>query len=230
MAGTVLIHASELKICPLECFPIIMFIWGSHAFAMFSAHALHGGRGHACTVTWRPSPDLLKIARWGACLHCMTYACSCIVWPYPQQYTIREESIERAIWPVQEVFGKSRTRNSNIDQWERSIQIDNYGRGLKCKRDSEKEHSWTKLTKNASTFHSPEKIECLAPWLSHVCKAGSHVILWRHITGGIWRVRYSLPLRIMNSCLYLIPSFAMLHIEKLAFQCATLQSWEQGLG
>ena len=42
----------------------------------------------------------------------------------------REESIERAIWPVQDVFGKSRARNSNIDQSERLIQIANSGCGL----------------------------------------------------------------------------------------------------
>ena len=35
----------------------------------------------------------------------------------------REEIIERAIWPVQDVFGKSRERNSNVDQSECSIQI-----------------------------------------------------------------------------------------------------------
>ena len=44
----------------------------------------------------------------------------------------REESVKRTIWPVQDVFGKSHTRNSNIDQPERSIQIANYGRGLEC--------------------------------------------------------------------------------------------------
>ena len=43
----------------------------------------------------------------------------------------REESIERAIWPVQDVFGKSRERSSNIDQLECSIQIANSGCGLK---------------------------------------------------------------------------------------------------
>ena len=42
----------------------------------------------------------------------------------------REESIERAIWSVQDVFGKSRARNSNVDQSERSIQIANSGCGL----------------------------------------------------------------------------------------------------
>ena len=44
----------------------------------------------------------------------------------------REKSIEHAIWPVQDVFGKSRTRNSNIDQSECSIQIANSGCSLKC--------------------------------------------------------------------------------------------------
>ena len=33
----------------------------------------------------------------------------------------KEESVERTIWPVQDVFGMSRARNSNIDQSERSI-------------------------------------------------------------------------------------------------------------
>ena len=42
----------------------------------------------------------------------------------------REESIEHAMWPVHDVFGKSRARNSNIDQSERSIQIANSGCGL----------------------------------------------------------------------------------------------------
>ena len=41
-----------------------------------------------------------------------------------------------------------------------------------------------KITKNASTFHSLEKIECLAPWLSHMCKTGSHVTLRRHVAQG----------------------------------------------
>ena len=45
----------------------------------------------------------------------------------------REESIEHAILPVQDVFGKSHnTRNSNIDQSECLIQIANSGCGLKC--------------------------------------------------------------------------------------------------
>ena len=52
----------------------------------------------------------------------------------------REESIERAIWPVQDVFGKLRTRNSNIDQSEHSNQIANSGCGLEhllTQRDSD---------------------------------------------------------------------------------------------
>ena len=38
-----------------------MFVQGSHTFAMFYAHALREGRGHARTQMWRPLPDLLKI-------------------------------------------------------------------------------------------------------------------------------------------------------------------------
>ena len=33
----------------------------------------------------------------------------------------REESIKCAIWPVHDVFGKSRVRNSNTDQSERLL-------------------------------------------------------------------------------------------------------------
>ena len=36
------------------------------------------------------------------------------------------------LWPMQDVFGKSRARNSNIDQSERSIQIANSGCGVEC--------------------------------------------------------------------------------------------------
>ena len=43
------------------------------------------------------------------------------------------KSIERAIYSVQDVFGKSRARNSKIDQSERSIQMVRCGRGLECK-------------------------------------------------------------------------------------------------
>ena len=39
--------------------------------------------------------------------------------------------IERTIWPVYDVFGKSHMRNSDIDQSECSIQIANCGCGLK---------------------------------------------------------------------------------------------------
>ena len=43
-------------------------------------------------------------------------------------------AIERAIiYSVQDVFGKSRARNSKIDQSERSIQMVRCGRGLECK-------------------------------------------------------------------------------------------------
>ena len=44
------------------------------------------------------------------------------------------------------------------------------------------EESSIKLTKNASICRSPE---CLATWLSHVRKAGSHVTLRTHITRTI---------------------------------------------
>jgi hypothetical protein len=37
------------------------------------------------------------------------------------------------------------------------------------------EESSLKITKNASILHSPDKVECLAPYVSHVRKAGSHV-------------------------------------------------------
>ena len=47
------------------------------------------------------------------------------------------------------------------------------------------EESSIKLTKNASICRSPKKIECLATWLSHVRKAGSHVTLRTHITRTI---------------------------------------------
>ena len=41
-------------------------------------------------------------------------------------------SIKQTIWPVQDVFGKSCARDSNIDQSEHSIQMANCGHGLKC--------------------------------------------------------------------------------------------------
>ena len=41
-----LIHTLKLKLRPFE---VITYVCrGSHTFAMFSAHALHEGRGHAC--------------------------------------------------------------------------------------------------------------------------------------------------------------------------------------
>ena len=46
---TGLIHTLELKLRPFEVTPYVCI--GSHAFAMFSAHALHEGRGHARTST-----------------------------------------------------------------------------------------------------------------------------------------------------------------------------------
>ena len=41
----ILIHTLELKLRPFEVAPYVCI--GSHAFAMFSAHALREGRGHA---------------------------------------------------------------------------------------------------------------------------------------------------------------------------------------
>ena len=43
----ILIHALELKLRPFEVSPYVCI--GSHAFAMFSTHALREGRGHART-------------------------------------------------------------------------------------------------------------------------------------------------------------------------------------
>ena len=51
-----------------------------------------------------------------------------------------------------------------------------------------------KLTKNALFVAVLRIIKCLATWLSHVRKAGSHVTLRTHITRTIQSVRYSLPL------------------------------------
>ncbi len=56
------------------------------------------------------------------------------------------------------------------------------------------EESSIKLTKNASIRPVLRKIECLATWLNHVRKAGSHVTLRTHITRTIYSVRYSLLL------------------------------------
>ena len=42
-------HTLELKLRPFEVSPYVCI--GSHAFAMFSAHAVREGRGHARTVT-----------------------------------------------------------------------------------------------------------------------------------------------------------------------------------
>ena len=50
---------------------------------------------------------------------------------------------------------------------------------------SVQEESSIKLTENASILCSPEKINCLATWLSHVRKVGSHVTLLTHITQTI---------------------------------------------
>ena len=41
--------------------------------------------------------------------------------------------VSNALYTVQDVFGKSRARNSKIDQSERSIQMVRCGRGLECK-------------------------------------------------------------------------------------------------
>ena len=40
----------------------------------------------------------------------------CTIDTTPLEYISKEESVERAICSVQDVFGKSRARNSNIDQ------------------------------------------------------------------------------------------------------------------
>ena len=69
----ILIHILELKLRPFEVSPYVCI--GSHAFAMFSAHALREGRGYARTVTWRPLPTFVKIEVWAACLHCMGLLC-----------------------------------------------------------------------------------------------------------------------------------------------------------
>ena len=45
----ILIHALELKLWPFKVFTYVCI--GSHAFAMFSAHALREGRGHVRTAT-----------------------------------------------------------------------------------------------------------------------------------------------------------------------------------
>ena len=42
--------------------PIFIYAQGSHMFAMFFAHALREGCGHAHIWTWRPLPNLLKYA------------------------------------------------------------------------------------------------------------------------------------------------------------------------
>ena len=56
-----------------------MFVQGSHAFAMFYAHALHDKPGipvmHAHILCRRPLPDLIKIGVQAACLHFMALLC-----------------------------------------------------------------------------------------------------------------------------------------------------------
>ena len=52
-------------------------------------------------------------------------------------------------------------------------------------RTSVRVESNIKITKNSSTFYSLKKIKCLAPWLGHVRKTGSHVTLRRVIAQGI---------------------------------------------
>ena len=59
-----LIHASELEICPIECFPYVCI--GSHAFAMF-AHEIYE---HA--LQWWPFTKYCVYSYLDAYFHCMT--------------------------------------------------------------------------------------------------------------------------------------------------------------
>ena len=63
----ILIHTLELKLRHFKGSP-----YGSHTFAMFSAHALREKQGlpvmHTHILCWRPLPDLIKIGVQAACL------------------------------------------------------------------------------------------------------------------------------------------------------------------
>ena len=58
--------------------------------------------------------------------------------------------------------------------------------------------------KNASILLSSKKNQLFSPWAGHVRTAASHVTCRKHITRGIQRVRHSLPLLIIYSCLNLV--------------------------
>jgi hypothetical protein len=54
--------------------------------------------------------------------------------------------------------------------------------------------------------NSPEKIKCLAPWVGHVCKAGSHITRRTHITRGIqcMYIQHVARLILSSLCYYLL--------------------------
>ena len=55
----------RIKVTALSSFP--MFVQGSHAFAMFSAHALCERQSYAHTEMWRPLPNMIKIGVQAVC-------------------------------------------------------------------------------------------------------------------------------------------------------------------
>ena len=76
----ILIHALELKLWHFEVFPICLYREAMH-LQCFTPTRYVSGRGHAHICTWRPLPDLLKIAIEGACLHYRALLCAVALSP-----------------------------------------------------------------------------------------------------------------------------------------------------
>ena len=162
---------------------------------------------------------IFDMSYWKHALHDLCILATCRVFPNTVTYNTEGKRVSNALYAPCKMFSESHARNSNIDQWERAIQIVNYGRGLECtQREHDSDWKCYQITIqnecSSRIYHNKRLYSSQSGEISSVellglvtCTRQEVTLLSEDILHGVYSTLNTLlPSHIMNSWYYVVIS------------------------